>query len=116
MWINLIRILSITLMLAGGIIIGVGSSSIPQTVTNTGDRYIGHADSYNTDLRNAQIGSSGFKLAMSGVGVCVTGFLLACGLICHEDRTNFAVHPIPPIQPIQRRVRINPQPSVITVS
>jgi len=108
MWINLIRILSITLILGGGIVIGIGSSSIPQTVTNTGDRYIGDADSYNTDLRNAQMGSYGFKLAMGGLGVCGTGLLLACGLIYHADQETFSLS-------IPRRVRINPEPSVIAI-
>jgi len=115
MWINLIRILSLLVTLTGGIVLGIGTSLIPQKVTNNGDRYIGDATSYNTDLINAQMASYGFKLAMIGVGLCGLGFIGWCLLIWHAHREDFALPLIPLVQPVPRRVRINPDASVITL-
>jgi len=38
----------------------VGTTIIPQTVTNYGDKYIGDAQAYNHDLSKAQIQSYGY--------------------------------------------------------
>jgi len=116
MWINIIRIISLIVTLSGGIVIGIGTSLIPQKVTNNGDRYIGDATSYNTDLINAQMASYGFKLAMIGIGLCGLGFIGWCVLIWKAEREDFGVPLIPLVQPVSRRVRINPEPSVITVT
>jgi hypothetical protein len=104
-----LQIFNILSILSGIITIVVGSFSIPQTVVNNGNVYVGTAEQYNTDLYNAQIGSNGFKVVMIGLGVVIYGFSGCFGaLYCHNKYGIEA-----PM--IQRHVRINPEPTVIEI-
>ena len=87
----------------------VGSVSIPQNVTNSGNVYIGTAEEYNAELYKAQIGSRGFRIAMIGVGVFACGIL---GFLCVA--LYYKKYEIQP-QTLQRSVRINPAPTVIDI-
>jgi hypothetical protein len=100
-----ISIINIGCMIGGFIGIMIGSTTIPQTVSNEGNQYIGSADEYNTDLRNAQLGSYGFKVTMISLGItlanCIS-FAIAC---CYRIDT----------ESIQRRVSIHPTPTIIEI-
>jgi hypothetical protein len=107
-WSNIINLLS----LVGGIITVItGVILIPQTVTNTGDRYIGEADAYNADLQKAQIGSYGFKIVIVGltiIGLNCIALLITCYYNDLQEHEEARIQPVPIQISVERRVRISP--------
>ena len=65
--ITILHILNAISLVSGIITAIIGSTMLPQTVSNIGDKYIGEAQEYNEDLRKAQMGSYGFKLITIGL-------------------------------------------------
>ena len=92
-----------SLSLVGGIITTIsGATLMPQTVTNSGDKYIGNAASYNKDLQNAQLASYGFKVVIVGLSITAINFILLVLICCYPYlqeylQENLSIHP----QPIQ---------------
>jgi hypothetical protein len=92
--------------IAGGFVgIIIGSTIIPQTVSNEGNRYIGSADEYNTDLRNSQLNSYGFKVTMISLGITLANCISLALACCYMVDTD----------PTQRRVTIHPTPTIIEI-
>ena len=121
-YIHLLQLVN-TLFCIGGMICAVyGGSTVPQTVSNSNNRYIGDSSQFNEDLKQAQMNSYGFKLVIIGLSITggnVLSLVLACCYLRYED--NHSIHPapithtlsevvIPPsIQvPADRRVTISP--------
>jgi hypothetical protein len=101
-----ISVINILFIIGGCITTGVASTNIPQTVSNFNNTYIGTADEYNTDLRNAQIGSYAFKVTMISLSITIANFIslfIAC------------FYRVDDIEPIPRRVSIHPTPTVIEI-
>jgi hypothetical protein len=106
--VNIIQFLNIALILTGIIVAGVGGSLIPQTVTNSGNLYVGDTSDYNRDLRNAQLGSHGFQLMVIGLCIdCVSGI----SFIYISCTFTFFEHGFVP----SRRVTIQPIPTIIEI-
>ena len=106
--VNTIQFLNIALILTGIIVAGIGGSLIPQTVTNSGNMYVGDTSDYNRDLRNVQLGSHGFQVMVIGLSILgCSGMSLtyiSCRFTCYEDGF------VPP-----RRVTIQPIPRIIEI-
>ena len=86
------------LLISGIITIAVGTSMIPQTITNSSNLYIGNAEQYQADLRDAQLSSYGFKVTIGGLISFGSGILgIACMYCNKESETNAVVDtPEPP--------------------
>jgi hypothetical protein len=92
-----------SLSLIGGIITVIsGATLMPQTITNSGDKYIGNAESYNRDLQKAQLASYGFKVVIVGLSITAINFILlliicCCPYLQEYFQEHLSIHP----QPIQ---------------
>jgi hypothetical protein len=108
-WYKIIQIINSLLVVTSFIILGIGSSLLPQTVTNNGDIYVGDANAYNTDLQKAQINSYGFKLILVSIGIFGGGMISCCCVCvrCKREELEIPVH--------VRKVRIAPLPSVMII-
>ena len=107
-----LHILNAMSLVSGIITAIVGATMLPQTVTNTGDKYIGEAAEYNEDLRKAQMGSYGFKLVTIGLSItagnCVV-LLVRCYCIHLEENVQQSrIQPASIQIPLEKRVRISP--------
>jgi len=112
-YINTLHIINGISLITGIITAIAGATSMPQTVTNHGDKYIGDADSYNADLKKAQLASYGFKIVIVGLSITAFNFI-ALLFICYrihlqEEADLHRIHPQPiQIHETQRRVSISP--------
>lgn len=103
---KIIQIINSLSIITSFIIFGVGSSLLPQTVTNNGDMYVGDANAYNTDLQKAQINSYGFKLILISIGI-LSGGITSCCVVCYRCNREELESPIQ-----VRKARIAPLPKV----
>jgi hypothetical protein len=105
-WYKIIQFINSLLVITSFIILSIGSSLLPQTVTNDGDIYVGDAQSYNRDLQNAQINSYGFKLILVSIGIFGGGMISCCCvcLRCKREELDLPIH--------ARKVRVAPLPTV----
>ena len=113
-YINRLYIIN-AISLIGGIITAIsGATSMPQTVTNNGDKYFGDADSYNADLKKAQLASNGFKVVIIGLSITAFNFIALLGMwyypyLQEYSHENLSIHPQPiQVDQSQRRVTISP--------
>jgi hypothetical protein len=110
--ITILHILNAISLVSGIITAIIGSTMLPQTVSNIGDKYIGEAQEYNEDLRKAQMGSYGFKLITIGLSItagnCIV-LLVRCYCIhLQEYKDQSRIQPVSIQIPVERRVRISP--------
>jgi hypothetical protein len=106
--VNAIQFLNVALILTGIIVVAIGSSLIPQTVTNSGNVYVGDTEQYNNDLRNTQLSSHGFQIIV--IGLCIGG---VSGISCIYISCRYTFYEngfVPP-----RRVTIHPIPTIIEI-
>lgn len=83
--ISLIQAILTVSVIGGSICTIVGTTLIPQTVTNNGNAYIGTAEAYEADLHKAQLASYGFKVVIVGISIFGGSFLLLL-LSCYKGR------------------------------
>jgi hypothetical protein len=121
-YIRLLQLVNTAFLIGGFICAMYGGSIVPQTVANTAKGYVGDTNQFNEDLKNAQLGSYGFKLVVIGLSICggnIVSLVSTCCYIRYED--NHTVYPDPrplvlemardtaPIQIlVERRVTISP--------
>lgn len=111
-YITRLHILNAISLVSGIITAIVGATMLPQTVTNTGDKYIGEAAAYNEDLRKAQMGSYAFKIITIGLSIsagnCLV-LLVRCYYIHLEENVQEPrIQPAPIQIPVEKKVTISP--------
>jgi hypothetical protein len=106
-----------TVFLIGGFICAMyGGSIVPQTLANSGKGYVGDSNKFNEDLKNAQLGSYGFKLVIIGVSICggnIVSLVCTCCYIRYED--NHTVHPAPTVMHTLTERRVTLSPTIIEI-
>jgi hypothetical protein len=95
-------------ILSGIISIAVGTSMIPQTITNSSNLYIGNAEQYQADLRDAQLASYGFKVTVGGLVALGIGILGTVCMYCNKESQTSVVDVTP--EPPQAQIRNEPKP------
>jgi hypothetical protein len=106
---KVLQVVNCLSIISGIITIVAGTILIPQTVTNNGNIYIGTAEQYNTDLYKVQTGSNGFKIVMIGIGIFLYGLSGCFGVLyCYKK---YGLD----LEILSRRVRINPEPTIIEI-